>query len=79
MTKQRPSPEGRCSFPFYQVEKCAERYAVVAAEPGEGAYRDVVFLGLDLADMDARVLVDGLLGNTLCRTQFPEPVCDLLQ
>ena len=29
--------------------------------------------------VDARVLVDGLLGNTLCRTQFPEPVCDLLQ
>ena len=84
-TKSQDAPPRRgvlsfCVRPvFYLVEECAERYAVVAAEPGEGAYRDVVFLGLDLADMDARVLVDGLLGNTLCRTQFPEPVCDLLQ
>ena len=37
------------------------------------------FLGLDLADMDARVLVDGFLGNTFFCTQFPEPTCDRLQ
>ncbi len=81
--KNAPLRRGVLSFcvrpVFYQVEECAERYAVVATEAGEGAYRDIVFLGLDLADMDARVLVDGFLGNTFFCTQFPEPICDLLQ
>ena len=84
-TKGQDAPPRRgvlsfCVRPvFYLVEECAERYAVIAAEAGEGAHRDIVFLGLDLADMDARVLVDGFLGNTFFCTQFPEPTCDRLQ
>ena len=84
-TKLQDAPPRRgvlsfCVRPvFYLVEECAERYAVIAAEAGEGAHRDIVFLGLDLADMDARVLVDGFLGNTFFCTQFPEPTCDRLQ
>ena len=83
-TSQDPPPRrgvlSFCDRPVFDlVEECAERYAVIAAEAGEGAHRDIVFLGLDLADMDARVLVDGFLGNTFFCTQFPEPTCDRLQ
>ena len=55
------------------VEKLFQRGAVIVAEFGKRADSDIVSGCFDLADMYARIFIDGFLRNTFLRAQFFEP------